>query len=98
LTATQEAQLFCLATHAGTDTEHFVKDAALRLVEEWNQFSAAIREGLAEANRGDLLDDNEVRLWLEQKERSTVPRSCASTSNLIYHLQKAAPISAPLAC
>jgi predicted transcriptional regulator len=66
----QEAQLSRIATHAGMDTEHFVKDAALRVVEERNRLSAAVREGIAEADRGELIDDAEVRLWLEQQERS----------------------------
>ena len=50
-TPEQEAQLFRIATHAGVDTEHLVKDAALRLVEEKNRFSAAVREGIAQADR-----------------------------------------------
>ena len=68
-TSEQEAQLSRLATHAGMDVEHFVKDAALRLMEEKNHFSAAIRAGIAQADRGELIDDDEVRLWLEQQER-----------------------------
>lgn len=68
-TPEQEAQLSRIATHAGTDNEHLVKDAALRLVEERNRFSANIREGIAQADRGELIDDDEVRSWLEQQER-----------------------------
>jgi len=69
-TPEQEAQLSLIATHAGTDTEDLVKDAALRLVEEKQRFQAAVREGIAQADRGELVDDDEVRLWLEQQERS----------------------------
>jgi len=69
-TPEQIAQLSRIATHAGIDTEHLVKDAALRLVEEKNRFSAAVREGIAEGDRGELIDDDEVRLWLEGRERS----------------------------
>jgi predicted transcriptional regulator len=68
-TPEQEAQLSRIATHAGTDTERLVKDAVLRLVEERNRFSAAVREGIAQADREELIDDDEVRLWLEQQER-----------------------------
>jgi predicted transcriptional regulator len=46
-----------------------VKGAALRLVEEKRRFSAAVREGIALADKGELIDDDEVRLWLEQRER-----------------------------
>ena len=69
-TPEQEARLSRIATHAGTDAERLVKDAALRLVEEKDRFSASVREGIAQADRGDLIDDDEVRVWLEQQERS----------------------------
>ncbi len=69
-TPEQEAQLSRIATHAGTDAERLVKEAALRLVEERNRFSAAVREGIAQADRDELIDDDEVRVWLEQQERS----------------------------
>lgn len=68
-TPEQEAQIARIASHAGMDTEHFVKDAALRVVEEKARFSAAVREGIAQADRGELIDDDEVRIWLEQQER-----------------------------
>jgi len=69
-TPEQEDQLSQIATHAGMDTEHFVKDAALHLLEEKQRFRAAVRDGIAQADKGDLVDDDEVRLWLEQRERS----------------------------
>jgi predicted transcriptional regulator len=68
-TPEQETQLSRIASHAGMDAEHLVKDAALRLVEERNRFSAAVREGISQADRSELIDDDEVRLWLEQQER-----------------------------
>ncbi len=82
-TPEQEAQLSQIATHAGKDAEHttagrghraptfeWVKDIALRAVEETTRFRAAVREGIAEADRGELIDDDEVRQWLERQERS----------------------------
>lgn len=69
-TPEQEAQLSRIATHDGMDTEHFVKEAALRLVEKTNRLSAAVREGITQADQGELIDDDDVRLWLEQQERS----------------------------
>ena len=66
----QEAQLSRIASHAGMDAELFVKEAALRRVEERNRFSAAVRAGIGEADRGELIEDDEVRIWLEQQERS----------------------------
>jgi predicted transcriptional regulator len=66
----QEASLARVASHAGIDTERFVKDAALCRVEERDRLSAAVREGIAQADRGELIEDDEVRLWLEQQERT----------------------------
>ena len=66
----QEAQLSQIAAHAGLDTERLVKDAALRLVDETASFRAAVREGIAQADRGELLEDDVARQWLEQQERS----------------------------
>ena len=69
-TPEQEAQLSQIAHHAGTNAEHLVKEAALRVVEEKNGFRAAVQEGIAQADRGELIEDDEVRLWLEEQERS----------------------------
>jgi predicted transcriptional regulator len=69
-TPEQETLLSQIATRAGMDAEHFVKDVALRAVEETNRFRDAVREGVAQADRGELIDDDEIRLWLEQQERS----------------------------
>jgi hypothetical protein len=43
-TPEQEAQLARLASKSGTDPEHLVKDAALRLLEDQTDFAAAARE------------------------------------------------------
>jgi len=69
-TPEQEAELSQIAVHAGTDTEHVVKNAAVRLVEKTARFRAAVREGITQADKGDLVDDDEIRTWLEQQERS----------------------------
>ncbi len=69
-TPEQEAQLSRIASHAGTDTEHLVMEAALRLMKEDAQFRAAVQEGVAQADRGEFVDDDEVRAWLEEQERS----------------------------
>jgi len=55
---------------ADIDTELFAKDAVLRRVAERDCFSAAVGEGIAQADRGELIEDDEVRLWLEQRERA----------------------------
>jgi len=68
-TPEQEAQLSQLATSAGTNPENLVKDAALRLLEEDARFRAAVREGIAQADRGELLDEKEMDARLEQMLR-----------------------------
>jgi len=65
-TPEQEAQLFQIANHAGINTEHLVKDAALRLVEEDAKFRAAVHRGIEQADRGELIDHEEVVVRMER--------------------------------
>ncbi len=69
-TPEQEAKLSRIAAHAGIDTENLVRDAALRLLEEEEKFRAAVQEGIEQADRGELIEDEDVHLWLEERERS----------------------------
>ena len=69
-TPEQEARLSQLATHAGTDPEHLVKDVALRLLTEDEQFRAAVREGIAAADRGEFIEHDEVWANIEKILRS----------------------------
>jgi predicted transcriptional regulator len=69
-TPEQEAQLARIATKEGTDAEQLVKDAALRLLEEDAQFRAAVREGMAQAERGEFIEEEEMAARLEQMLRS----------------------------
>ena len=69
-TPEQELQLSQIANHAGSDSGQLVKGAALRLLEESASFRAAVGAGIAQADRGELIDDEEARVWLEERERS----------------------------
>jgi predicted transcriptional regulator len=69
-TPDQEAQLAQIATKAGTDPEHLVKDAALRLLEEEARFRAAVREGIAQADRGEFIEEEEMAARFEEMLRS----------------------------
>ena len=69
-TPEQEAQLSQIADHNGTDTEQLVKDAALRLLEEDTRFRAAVRQGIAQADRGEFIEEEEMDNRLEQMLRS----------------------------
>jgi len=68
-TAEQEAQLVQIATRSGTGPEQMVKDAALRLLEEEARFRAAVREGIAQADRGEFIEE-EMDARFEQMLRS----------------------------
>ena len=69
-TPEQEAQLAEIASKSGTDPEHLVKDAALRLLEEDIRFRTAIREGIAQADRGEFIEENEMNARFERMLRS----------------------------
>ncbi|MGA7697006.1 MAG: hypothetical protein WCA76_18405 [Candidatus Sulfotelmatobacter sp.] len=69
-TPEQEAQLAQIATQEGTDAERLVKDAALRLLEEDARFRSAVREGIAQADRGEFLEQADMDVRLEQMLRS----------------------------
>jgi len=69
-TPEQETQLAQIATKAGTDAERLVKDAALHLLEEDARFRTAVREGIAQADRGEFIKEEEMDARLEQMLRS----------------------------
>ena len=69
-TPEQLQRLSQIAAHAGIDTEHLVKDAALRLVEEDAKFRAAVRKGMEQADRGELIDHEEVVARIERRLQS----------------------------
>ena len=47
-----------------------MKDAALRLLEQDVCFRAAVREGIAQADRGEFIEEAEMDARLEQMLRS----------------------------
>jgi predicted transcriptional regulator len=47
-----------------------VKDAVLRLLDEDAHFRAAVREGIAQADRGEFVEQEEMDARLEQMLRS----------------------------
>jgi predicted transcriptional regulator len=69
-TPEQEAQLSQIATHVGTDAERLVKDAALRMLQEEARFRAAVREGMAQADRGEFIEEEEMDARIELMLRS----------------------------
>ena len=43
-----------------------MKDAALRLLEEDAHFLAAVREGIAQADRGEFIEEEEMEARIER--------------------------------
>jgi predicted transcriptional regulator len=68
-TPEQEAQLAQIASTEGTEPERLVKEAALRLLQEDARFRAAVREGIAQADRGEFIEEEEMDARLEQMLR-----------------------------
>jgi predicted transcriptional regulator len=65
-TPEQEARLARMATKSGTDAPHLVKDAALRFLDEQARFLAAVEKGIAAAERGELIEEEEMDARLER--------------------------------
>lgn len=65
-TPEQEAQLSQIATYAGTDTEHLVKDAVARLLEQDKRFRAAVQKGIQQADRGEFIEEEEMEARFER--------------------------------
>lgn len=59
-TPEQEARISELASHNGTNAEQLVRDATIRLLDEEERFRAAVREGVAAADRGEFVEHEEV--------------------------------------
>ena len=59
-TPEQEAQLAQIATKAGTDPERLVKDVLVRYLDDEARFLAAVEKGIAAAERGELIEEEEM--------------------------------------
>ena len=62
----QEARLSEMALHQGVNPTQLVKDAALRLLHEEEQFRAAVREGMDAASRGEFVSHEDVWASVEK--------------------------------
>ena len=68
-TPEQEAHLVQIAASAKTDPEALVKDAAVRILQEDARFRTAVREGLAQADRGEFIEEEEMDARFEEMLR-----------------------------
>lgn len=59
-TPEQEVRLLKIATHEGIDAAQLVKEAALRLLEDDTRFRNAVRQGIQQADQGQLIEEDEM--------------------------------------
>jgi predicted transcriptional regulator len=60
LSPEQEAHLFQIAEHEGKKPEQLIVDAALSLLADDEDFRHAVREGLAQADAGNFIEEEEM--------------------------------------
>lgn len=65
-TPEQEAQIAQIASKAGTDPNHLVKDVLTRYLDGESRFLAAVEKGLAAAERGEFIEEEEMDARLER--------------------------------
>jgi len=65
-TPEQEAKLVRIAAGSGTAPQELVQEAAMRLLEEDARFRAAVREGIAQADCGEFIEEDEMDARIEQ--------------------------------
>jgi predicted transcriptional regulator len=60
LSPEQQAKLMEIATKAGTTPERLVADVVARYLEEEARFLAAVEKGIAAAERGEFVEEDEM--------------------------------------
>jgi predicted transcriptional regulator len=70
LTPQQETRLNELATTTGRGTDELVQEAVDRLLAYDNWFKEQVRVGLDQINRGEFIEDEEVRGRIERMFQS----------------------------
>lgn len=61
----QEAQLARLAIRSGTPPERLVTDVVARYLEEEARFLAGVEKGMAAADRGEFVEEDEMDARVE---------------------------------
>ena len=65
LTPEQQAQLAQIAAKTGTAPERLVMDVVARYLDEEARFLAAVEKGIAAAERGEFIEEEEMDARLE---------------------------------
>jgi len=66
LTPEQEAQLAQMADKAGINPERLAKDVLLRYLDDEARFLASVERGIAAAERGELIEEEEMDARIER--------------------------------
>jgi predicted transcriptional regulator len=70
LTTKQQAQLAQIAAKAGTSPERLVTDVVVRYLDEKTRLFAAVEKGIAAAERGELIEEEEMDAIFERMSQS----------------------------
>lgn len=70
LTTEQQAQLAQIAAKAGTSPERLVTDVVVRYLDEKTRLFAAVEKGIAAAERGELIEEEEMDAIFERMSQS----------------------------
>ena len=70
LTPEIEAKLNELAQRTNRGTDELLEEAVDNLISYNEWFEQRVREGLADIERGDVVPNEEVRAWIEERERA----------------------------
>jgi predicted transcriptional regulator len=65
-TPEQEAQLTRMASKAGTNPERLVKNVLARYLDDEAEFLAAVEKGIAAAERGEFIGEEEMDARIER--------------------------------
>jgi predicted transcriptional regulator len=66
LTPEQERRLEQIAVKAGTNPERLVKDVLVRYLDDEARFLAAVEKGIAAAERGEFIEEEEMDARIER--------------------------------
>jgi predicted transcriptional regulator len=65
-TPEQESRLAQIATQAGTDPQELVKDVLSQYLDQEARFLEAVERGIAAAERGDFIEEDEMDARIER--------------------------------
>lgn len=70
LTAELQAKLTHCATQQGRDADELVQDVLTRYLEDESRFLEAVEKGIAAAERGEFIEEEEMDARIEQMFKS----------------------------